>query len=201
MKLYYFKNACSLACRIVANYLEIPLEYETIKELQTKNKITETGLDFITISSKNQIPVLTLEDGKILTEVSAILLYLWESKKSLQSHSKYNIFEWLSFCSSELHKNFVPIISPIIPENAKPIFIKIFLSKLKFVNTFLEGKNFLVEEEFSIADAYLFVIISWLLLIKIDVNQFPAVSRYFKNLAQLSFIKKSLEDEKIILRN
>lgn len=197
MKLYYFKNACSFAVRIIANKLELPLEYEAIKELQVKNKITEGGVLFSDISSKNQVPVLKLDTGEILTEVSAILIYMWELKEDLKKPAKYRVLEWLSFCGSELHKNFVPIISPIIPAEAKPIFTKLFISKLRFVDAYLKDKKFLVEGEFSIADAYLFTILSWLSFVKINIEDFPEIARYFKELSLLSFIQKSLNQEHI----
>ena len=197
MKLYYFKNACSFAVRTLANALEIPLEYEAIKQLQVKDKITESGVLLSTISPKNQVPILVLDSGEILTEVSAILIYLWEMKKDLKSPEKYRILEWLSFCSSELHKNFVPIISPIIPAEVKPIFTKLFLHKLKYVESYLKDRNYLVGGEFSPADSYLFTILSWLFIIKIPLSDFPETDRVFKDLARLPFVAKSLMDENI----
>ena len=197
MKLYYFKNACSLAVRIVANALEIPLEYEAITQLQVKEKTTESGVLLSTISPKNQVPVLVLEGGEILTEVSAILIYLWEMKKTLESPQKYRVLEWLSFCTSELHKNFVPIISPIIPAEAKPVFTKLFLHKLKYVESYLKNRNYLVGDEFSPADSYLFTILSWLFIIKIPMSDFPEIDRFFQGLTRLPFVAKSLTEENI----
>jgi glutathione S-transferase len=201
MKLYYFKNAGSLAVRIVINELELACNYEALQNIQTKDKQLESGADFSSISPKNQVPALALADGRILTEVWVIMTYLAELKgeKRLLGDGflRYRVMEWLSFVSTELHKNFVPIISPIIPVEAKPVFKKILLSKLKYIEKELDGKDFLVSPVFTIADAYLFTVLSWLRFIKIDLIDFPNLSRYFEGLKERPSIIKSLKEEGI----
>jgi glutathione S-transferase len=199
MKLFYFKNACSLAVRIILNELEIPCKFVAIKHLQTKEKVLETGEVFLQISPKNQVPALLLENGRILTEVWVILTYLSDLKNAthLQGEEKYKTMEWLSFISTELHKNFVPIISPIVPENTKPIFVKIFISKLKFAEEELKSVDFIAGKSFTLADAYLFTILSWLKFINVEINSFPNLARYFERMKSRPSIAKSLTDEGI----
>jgi glutathione S-transferase len=201
MKLYYFKNAGSLAVRIIINELELACNYEAVKELRVKDKVLESGGVFSDVSQKNQIPALALDDGRILTEIWVIMTYLAElkSEKRLlgEGFTRYRVMEWLSFISTELHKNFVPIISPIVPVEAKPVFMKILTSKLNYIEKELEGRDFLSPPTFTVADAYLFTILSWLKFIKIDIADFSNISRYFNALKERSSILKSFTDEGI----
>lgn len=203
MKLYYFKNAGSLAVRIIINELELACNYEAVKELRVKDKVLEGGGGFADISPKNQIPALALDDGRILTEIWVIMTYLAElkSEKRLlgEGFARYRVMEWLSFISTELHKNFIPIISPIVPVEAKPVFIKILISKLKYIEKELEGRDFLSPPVFTVADAYLFTILSWLKFIKIDIADFPNLAKYFDALKERPSIIKSFADEGIEL--
>lgn len=204
MKLYYYKNACSLAVRIIINELSLSVEYESLVELQVRDKKTQSGEDFYKINPKNQIPVLILEDGRILTECVVIMQYLAELRANetltqSKSFNKYRVLEWLNYEASELHKNFVPIISPIVPLEAKGVFTKLFMSRLKFVNKSLEGRDFLVSDCFTIADAYMFVILSWLRLISVNTSEFGNLERYLDNLKTRASIAKSLTEEGIVL--
>lgn len=200
MKLYFFKRAGSFAVRIIAHEAGIKLEYESLMELQTVQKKTVNVENFSSISPKNQVPVLVLENGEILTEVMAILIYLAELKNrddlvQKGSFNKYRVLEWLSYCASELHKNFVPIINPIIPADAKEVYKKIFGSKLKFVERYLEGREFLVSNVFTVADAYLFTILSWLKLIGIEMENLPNIKVYVEKLKLRPSIIASFQSE------
>jgi glutathione S-transferase len=202
MKLYYYKGACSLAVRIIINELNIQCSFESVKELQVKEKITESGRLFSEISHKNQIPALELADGRILTEVIAISFYLIDLKNDKflvgEGFTKYRVLEWLSFIATEMHKNFIPNISPIVPEEAKPVFKRIFLSKLRYVEKELEGKEFITGANFTLADAYLFVVLSWLKYIKIELDEMPNIARYTAKLKARPSIEKSLKEESLI---
>lgn len=71
MKLYYTKDACSLAVRIIINELGLECAFEQI-DLATKK--TEAGKDFLSINPKGVVPVLELNrNGGFLTENAIIL--------------------------------------------------------------------------------------------------------------------------------
>ena len=201
MKLFYYKGACSLAVRIIINELDIKCDFEPIKELQVKDKQTQTGEVFAQISPKNQIPVLILENGEILTECIAIMQYLADLKKDTKiigeanGFGKYRVLEWLSFIATEVHKNFIPMIHPIVPLEAKPVFKRIFLSKIKYIEAELQGKDFLTQNHFTLADAYLFVILTWFRFIQVEMEDFPNIKKYFESLKERPSIAKSLKDE------
>jgi glutathione S-transferase len=200
MKLYCYKNAGSFAVRIIINELGLHVNYEFIETLQTKDKKTESGEDFRKINPKNQIPALLLDDGRLLTEIIAILHYLSDLKQDdnltqARNFNKYKVLEWLSFSSSELHKNFASIISPLVPLEAKEGFQRVLMSKLKFADKFLENKDFLVAGVFTLADAYFFTILSWLKFIKIELTGFPSIEIYYNKLKARPSIQKSQTEE------
>src|SRR5438105_3850311 len=109
MKLYYAKGACSLAPRIIINELGLSCEYEAV-DIKSKNKVTETGEEFLKINPKGVVPVLITDEGKVLTENAVILQYLAELANALNLFPKaenfqhYRTLEWLNFVATEMHK-------------------------------------------------------------------------------------------------
>ncbi len=198
MKLYFSKGACSLAVRIILNELHIPCEYESVN---LKTKETVNGADFFKINPKGAVPVLQLDDKTILTENVAIQQYLADSKKAdallpSMGVQRYHVIEWLSFVATELHKGCAPFFHPGIPAQVKDdIFRPALINKLKFVDQQLAKTSYLTGDHFSVADAYLFVILSWLPATQIDIKQFPHVEKYFEMLKQRESVVKSLKEE------
>ncbi|MDY6841941.1 MAG: glutathione S-transferase N-terminal domain-containing protein, partial [Pseudomonadota bacterium] len=121
MKLYYTPGACSLAVHITLQETGLDFELEKV-DLATHR--TESDIDFSTINPKNYVPALELDDGEVLTEVPAILLYLADrADKNLAppegSMERYRFYSWLNFITAELHKSFGPLINPNTPDEWK----------------------------------------------------------------------------------
>ncbi len=200
MKLYYANGTCSLAVRIIINEIGLNSEFEAV-DLKTKK--TASGQDFFQINPKGSVPVIVTDDNEILTENSVIQQYLADTHHATQllpalgNFKRYRILEWLNYISTELHKGCGPLFSPGIPLELKnDIFKPALKNKLSYVEKNLKNQ-FLLGEHFTLADAYLFVILSWLPHFKIDLNEWPQLSRYFTELQQRPTIKKSLTEEGI----
>lgn len=199
MKLYFSKGACSLAVRILINELNIPCEFESVNLVIKK---TEKGEDFYTINPKGAVPVLVLDNHEVLTENAAIHQYLADHYKAFElfppigDFNRYRVIEWLNFISTDLHKNCSPLFNPEIPDSLKDsIFKKILKSKLKFVDTHLDKNKYLMGENFSLADGYLFVILRWLAYFQLNITEWPGLSRYHDLLETRHSIQRSLTEE------
>jgi glutathione S-transferase len=199
MKLYYYPGTSSLAIRIMINELEIKCDFEKIHALQTTKKGLDDGRFLSDISPKNQVPVLVLNNGDVLTECISIFKYLSDLNQKItdSTFTQYKLIEWLSYLASEVHKNFIPMIHPLLRENKEVFatFKLIFISKMKYIEKHLADKSFLIEGNFTSADAYLFVIITWFKIVEIDLTQFPNLLNYFNKLKERPSIAKSLKDE------
>ena len=202
MKLYFTKGACSLASRIIINELSLNCEYESV-DLKTKK--TETGEDFLTINPKGSVPVLRLDNDEILTENAVIQQYLAEQHQGQQllpsqGLMRYRVLEWLNFVATDLHKGLGAFFIHTLPQEIKDqVFRPIVEKKMGFVDQGLENKTYLVGEEFTLPDAYLFVMITWLFGLKFDLNKWSALSAYFDRLKERDAIKQSLEEEHLNL--
>src|SRR4051812_18910294 len=111
MKLYYSPGACSLADHIAL--IAAGIDHETEK-VDLKVKTTETGRDYRQINPKGYVPALELDDGQILTENIAVLLYIAHSAGKLlpEGFARWRVIEMTAFISTELHKNFKPLFDP-----------------------------------------------------------------------------------------
>jgi glutathione S-transferase len=200
MKLYYSKGACSLAVRILINELGIDCEYESV-DLKTKK--TENGVDFLKINPKGAVPVLDI-NGQILTENAAIQQYLADREHAtsllppVNEFPRYQVIEWLNFVSTDLHKGCGPLFNPNLSQEIKEqIFIPAIKQKLAFVDQHLGKNKYLLGNNYTLPDAYLFVILTWMSHFKIDVTQWVHLSHYFSELHQRKAIKKSLQQEEL----
>ncbi len=201
MKLYYAKGACSLTVRIIIHELGLHCEYEAV-ELRTKK--TETGIDYFTINSKGGVPALQLDNGEILTENTAILQYLADSNKAEQllpllgNFQRYRVLEWLSFISSDLHKGCGALFNPQIPQELKEAVFRPNIKKhFSWVDTQIGKRNYLVGDHFTLADAFLYVIVSWFPHLGIDFTGLSNLERYFAELGQRKSIVQAFTEEKL----
>lgn len=197
MKLYYTPGACSLVVHIVLNELGLTPEYEAV-DLKTKK--TEKNQNFLSINPKGAVPTLVTDDQLRLTENAVILQYLADAQQAYQllprvgDFKRYQVLEWLNYCATELHKGFSPLFNPSMPPDVKGnILIPQLEKKLAFINEHLSKNTYLMGDEFTLPDAYLFVMLRWADAFKLQYGEH--VQRYFTELKNRAAIKKSLQDE------
>jgi len=202
MNLYYSRGACSLAVRIVIHEIGLPCDFESV-DLKTKK--TEKGEDFLKINPKGAVPVLIVEENNaVLTENAVIQQYLADKHHAIQLLSpigdfkRYRILEWLNYVSTELHKNCSALFNPAINEELKnTLFKPILKNKINFVDHALGNNTYLCGDDFTLPDAYLFVILLWLKNFNMKLDQWDNISRYFENLKTRPSVQKSLAEENI----
>ncbi len=181
MKLYYSAGACSLSPHIVLH--ESGLAFEAISAPTKTHKLAD-GTDYYTINPLGYVPYLVLDDGRALHEGPAIVQYIADQvpAKNLApangTYERYKLQEWLTFIGTELHKGFSPLFTPTTPADAKPAFIDRLQSRLKWVDGELAGKDYLMGEQFTVADAYLFVVTNWCGFVGVDISGLANIQAY-----------------------
>ena len=173
MKLYYSPGTCSLSPHIAM--LEAGLSFEAIMA-PTKTHQLPDGTDYYTINPLGYVPYLTLDDGRSLHEGPAIVQYIADQvpEKNLApangTYERYKLQEWLTLIGTELHKSFSPLFTPGTPDEVKTTFKTRLLSRLTWVDGELAGKDYLMGEQFTVADGYLFVVTNWARMVALDIS-------------------------------
>ena len=199
MDLYFSPLACSLATRISlyeagaqATYLEV--------DPRTKIVLND-GSDFRSINPLGLVPTLRTDDGHVLTENAAILQYVADRlpEAGLGAGSgmdRSRLHQWLCFIGTELHKGlFIPMLDKTAPDEMKTHVLKKSLSRLDYLDSYLNGRDYLLDR-FSVADAYLFTVINWTMATPpVELAKYPAVKAYYERLRARPSIARAVAEE------
>ena len=198
MKLYYSPGACSLASHIALE--ETGLKYEAIAA-PTKTKVLPDGSDYRKVNPLGYVPYLVMDDGTGLAEGPAILQYIADQAPATKlapsngTVPRYQLQSWLNFIGTEVHKNFGPLFNSAMPEEAKQIFTTNLLGRLKWVDGDLAGKSFLMGNDFTVADAYLFVVTNWAQPLGIDLSPFKNLLAFRERVAARPAVQAAMKAE------
>lgn len=198
MKLYYSPGLCSQSPHIVAHELGIELE---LVKVNTHTHQLADGTDFYTINPKGYVPVLELDDGARLTEGPAIVQYLADLKPEAGlaprngTFERYRLQETLGFINSEVHKGFSPLFDKSLPADVIAGFRNKLGQRLDILAQQLEGRDYLMGERFTVADAYLFVVLGWAGYVDLDLDAWPALKAFRQRVAQRPAVREALKAE------
>jgi glutathione S-transferase len=201
MKLYYSPGACSLSPHIVLR--EAGLAFEPVLA-PTKTHKLQDGSDYYAINPLGYVPMLELDDGTRLREGPAIVQYVADQvpQKNLAPANgtlpRYRLQEWLTFIGTELHKTFSPLFNPATPEEAKGQFREKLASRFEFVDRQLEGKEYVMGENFTVADAYLYVVTRWTKPMNIDIAKFKNLVAHNARIDARPAVQEALKVEKLV---
>jgi glutathione S-transferase len=201
MKLYYMTGACSMASLIALH--ESGIKFETAA-VDRKTRKTSDGLEFAEVNSKGYVPALRLDDGQVLTENVAVLLYIADRSPASRlapaagTMERYRLIEWLAFINSELHKSFGPLFNPAAGEESKKLARDNLTKRIDWLNAALGSKTFLSGDTFTVADAYLFVVLGWSSHVGVDLAKWPNLKRYHASLATRPSVIATLKAEGLL---
>ena len=199
MKLFYAPGACSLSPHIVACEAGIDLE---LCKVDLKAKETETGADYTEVNPKGYVPALQLEGGELLTEGPAIVQFLAEQKPEKKlapeygSLDHYRVLEWLNYISTEVHKSFVPLFWNGSDEEKDKASKQVSRS-FQYVEDHLDG-DYLMGDDFCIADAYLFTVYNWCSKVGVDTGGWPKLKAFAERMAARDGVQKAMKAEGLI---
>lgn len=202
MKLYYAPGACSLASHIILNEINVDFDLERV-DLKTHK--TEKGADYYAINPKGYVPALEINPGLILTENVAILPFLaqHDPKQDLIPPSglgRAKVLEWLGYLNSELHDAYAVFFgAPLSAEAKEKAYAEIDRLLTHIDKTINESSNdYLVDDNFGPADAYLFVLTNWSNHIEHDLTPYIHIVALRNKVAGRQSVQIAMRDEGLI---
>ncbi len=202
MKLFYKAGACSLASHIALREIGTAFEIEAV---DTATQRTESGADYTLINRKGYVPTLQLDDGELLTEGPAILQHLADSNPdanlapAVGTRQRARMLEQLTFVSSELHKAFGALFRDGASEEQKALAREAVGQKFEHLEELLsDGRDTLVPGQFTIADAYLFVVANWANFTGIDLKSWPGLNAFVARIAARPAVQRALHAEGLL---
>ena len=201
MKLYYSPGACSMAPHIVATEAGIKLD---LVKVDIPAKKTADGGDFWKVNPKGYVPALQLDDGSVLTEVGVICQYLADQKPESGLTAKagtmdrYHQMEALNFAATEIHKTLGAFFNPKMTPEAKEIQMGVVERRFTPFEKSLEGKQYVMGDKFTAADAYLFTVLNWTNPLKIDVSKWPNIKAFMARVGARPKVQETLKAEGLV---
>jgi len=188
MKLHYKPGACSMASHIILN--ELGTSFELDKTDTDANK-TEAGDNFLKISPNGYVPALITDEGEIITENPAVLQYLADQSPDAGlappngSLARTRLQEALNFISSELHVSFGPFFSgrELDGDARQRAEAGVGRRAAHIEQRLADGRDFLLGDTFTIADAYAFVVLNWAGFVGVSLAAHPKTQAYVARIA------------------
>ena len=193
MILYYSPGACSLADHIALH--EAELKFDRVK-VDLKARTTEDGRDYTTINPKGYVPALELPNGELLTENVAILSWIADQAPSLAPKGdlgRYRLLETLAYISTEIHKSFKPFFTPGNPDADKAKAGDVITKRLGLLAERVKDGGFLFGPDAGVADAYLFVMLTWAKSQSVAIPE--AMAAYVERMRERPAVQLALKHE------
>jgi glutathione S-transferase len=201
MKLYYSPGACSMAPHIVAREAGYKIDLEKV---DIPSKKTAGGEDYWQINPKGYVPALKLDNGQVLTEVGVIIQYMADQKPEsglvpkAGTMERYHLMEAVNFAATEIHKQIGALFNPKMTPEMKEVQLGVIERRFNALDKALEGKQYVMGGQFSVADAYLFTVLNWTGIHKIDLGKWPNIKGFMARVAARPKVQETLKAEGLI---
>jgi glutathione S-transferase len=201
MKLYYSPGACSLSPHIALH--EAGIAFEPVLASTKTHKLTD-GSDYHDVNPLGYVPMLELDDGTRLREGPVIVQYIADlaPHKNLApangTMARYRLQEWLNFIGTEVHKGFSPLFNPATPDAYKSVVKDRLLTRFTWVNSQLAGKDYLMGENFSVADGYLFTVTNWAKPMNLDLSGFANLKAWHARVGARPAVQEAMKAEGLL---
>jgi len=193
MKLYSHPGSCSSAVHIALK--EAGEKFEHIKIDLFSDRILPDGRNFNDINPKGSVPVLELDDGQLITEISAILQYIADLHPATGlapangTLERVRLQEWLSYLNSDMHMTIGAFFQPALNGEMKELMTQRKDKRLKYVDDHLSNNDYLLGDKFSVADAYLYIILTWPMMLQMDISEYKNIAAYQVRMAERQSVK------------
>jgi len=198
LKLFYSPGACSLSPHIALREAGLPFE---LVQVDLAAKKTEHGENFLNINPKGYVPALELDSGDVLTEGPAIVQYLADQKPEAGlapangTLARAHLQEMLNYISTELHKTYSPLFNPATSAETREERKEYLRKRFAYVDTVLAKRRFLLGDQFSVADAYLFTVTSWARHVDLDLSGYKALTDFQQRVAARPAVQAAMVEE------
>jgi glutathione S-transferase len=201
MKLYYSPGACSQAPHILLH--EIGLSHDA-ERVDLKEKRLGSGGDYLAINPKGAVPALELDSGDVLTENAVILQYLCDRSSvgevlpPMGNFRRYRVLELVNFITTELHKRFGFLFNPNATDEMKQLVIEDLGKKLDYMDDELGEGPFLMGDELTLPDPYLFVIAGWADKMLGGLDRWPNIKAFKERMIDRPSVRHVLRFEGLL---
>ncbi len=201
MKLYFAPGVCSLSPHICLR--EAGLSVELVK-VDIKAHTLDDGTDYLKVNPNGYVPLLELDNGERLTEGPAIVQYIADLNPAARlapaagTVERAKLQSWLGFIGTEIHKGYSPIFNPAANAEFKAWQKQRLIDRYTWIAAQLEGKQYVMGEAFTVADAYLFTTLGWMGFVGLDVAQWPILQAYRERVASRPRVQEAMRAEGLI---
>lgn len=199
MDLYYLPMACSLASRIAAYEAGADLNFLRV-DAAARPKRVEDGTAFTDVSPLGLVPVLRTDDGELIRENVVVLEYIADRFPAagllpIEGAERRKARTWLSFTATELHAGvFSVVLGKTAPDAARVFAREQLAERLAVLEAHLKNREFL-QGRFGVADAYLFVILTWARYVGVDFTPYPNLAAYRDRLQTRPSVARAFDEE------
>ena len=200
LKFFYAPGTCALATHIVLEHLQVP--HEAVK-LDFRNQQQRTP-EYQAINPKGRVPALVTERGE-LTETPALLLYLaqlYPQARLAPLDDPFALAElqavtnWLCSTVHIAHAHRMrgyrwtddeaaqQTMKAKVPKNMTECFA--------WIDSDLLRGTWMMGETFTVADAYMFTLSTWLPGDGVDIQQFARVADHHQRMRALPAVQRAL---------
>jgi glutathione S-transferase len=197
MELFFAPLACSMASRISLYEAGATTKFT---QVDTRSKRAGDGSDYATVNPMGMVPALKLDNGELLTENPAVLLYIADQHPDANlaprdGLGRSRVLQWLSFVGTELHKViFNPRLDPASNDGARQYALEKSKARLAYLDAYLKGRECLLDH-FTVADAYLATVLNWAQFTGVDLKPYPAVAEYLARMLKRPSVARALQEE------
>lgn len=201
MKLYYTPGTCAMAAHIALHETGLPFEAD---KMDPATRRTAQGEDYLKVNPKGSVPALRLDNGEVLTEAAVILQYIADQKPAsglaptAGSPARYRLAEWLNYIATEIHKQFSPFFNPKLPPEWRENQISLLGKRFDILAEHFKNHPYLMGDSFTVADAYLFTILNWCKVVKLDLGKWPVLTDYLARIAGRPAVLATLKAEGLL---
>lgn len=197
MKLYYIPGTCSLATHVALREIGADFDLELVNN---ETKSTQNGESYLEVNPKGYVAALRLDNGEVLTEGAAILLHLVDMAGDRLAPppgtmARARFYELLIYVSTEIHQTFGRLFHPDSDEAAAKTRDKL-TRQLDYLESTLDvERTWLLGEELTVADIYLFVVLRWSIYLSIDMSSWPLLTRFMRRVEVRPAVQDAMRAE------
>lgn len=204
-QLYYYPNNASLAVHFLLHHMQ--LDYQLL--LVDRKNASHKSPEYLRLNPAGRIPTL-VDNGHAIFESAAICIHLCEqhSEHALipaqGTYARAQFFQWLSYLNNTLQAELMVLYYPQRHTNDARTIDNVVAAQqervaeaLAVLDKQLQGKSFLLGDEISACDFFLFMLAEWCLKVPQSPLHFQHLARYLQRLSAHSSIKAVCEIEQI----
>lgn len=208
MKLYYSAGSCSTSCHITLE--ESGLAYEAIEV--DWDKADDPNVALVNrLNPLGTLPVFLTDKNAQLDQNLAIHAYVADLARAKQllpaagTLERAQALNWLSFVAADLHKSFSPLFSleAISPDKKTQETVRAWAVEsvnkgLAYLDARLAGNDYLMGKNFTVADAYAFVVVGWTQWVGISIEGYQNLKAYLARVAERPAVRKVYKEEGLL---